>query len=57
MNKTASRSAGKLAPNQTVPQVGAQCRVGHRQQQQNAALFLERMRAAAAKHRNHGPSK
>jgi hypothetical protein len=47
MNKTASRSAGRLAPNMTVPQAGAQCRVGQRQQQQNAASFLERMRAVA----------
>ena len=49
MNKTANRSAGKLAPNKTVPQVGAQCRVGQRQKQQNAASFLERMQAAAAR--------
>lgn len=55
MNKTASRSAGKLAPNKTVPQVSAQCRVGDRQRQQNVASFLERMQAAAAKHRKQTP--
>jgi hypothetical protein len=49
MNKTASRSAGKLAPNKTVPQVGAQCRIGQRQKLQNAASFMERMQAAAVR--------
>jgi hypothetical protein len=43
------RGSGRLPPNLTVPQVGAQQRVAHRQQQRNVATWLERMAAIANK--------
>jgi hypothetical protein len=45
------RGEGRLAPNRGVSYMGATVRVGQRQQQHNAATWLERMQAAAAKQR------
>ncbi len=51
MSNKQKRGGGRLAPGMTVPQAGAQQRVSQRQQQRNLSTWLERMAAAAAKHR------